>query len=325
MRVLVTGGTGFAGGHLCKRLARSGYSVRALVRDPNCSLELQQWGVELALGDLRDRRSLDNAMKGVDLVYNIAAIYRKPNPTRKELWDTNVQGTKNMLEAAINAGVERFVYCSTVGVHGHIKNPPANEETPYAPGDHYQESKVEAEKIVFQYMYEGNISCVICRPCGLYGPKDLRFLKLFKAVKSGMFFMIGSGEVLYHMIYIDDLIDGFLLCGTKEEAIGKVYILGHDTYVTLNQLVETISEEMGVRPHGSHIPFTPVYLASIVCEWTFKLFDIEPPLYRRRVNFFRNNRAFDISKAKKLGFQPKTDLEKGLRLTFEWYKKNCLI
>jgi nucleoside-diphosphate-sugar epimerase len=326
MKILVTEGTGFAGGHLCERLVSSGYSVKALVHDPNRSLELQKLGMELALGDLRDRGSLANAMEGVDLVYNIAAIYRKPNPTRKELWDTNVLGTKNMLEASINAGVKRFVHCSTVGVNGHIKNPPANEETPYAPGDYYQESKVEAEKIVFQYMHEGNISCVICRPCGLYGPKDLRFLQLFKAIKNGVFFMVGSGEVSYHMIYIDDLVDGLLLCGTKQEAIGNVYILGGETPVTLNELVRLIAEVLGVPPPRLRVPFAPVYIASILCEWMSKPFGIEPPLYRRRVDFFRKQRAFDISKAKReLNFQPKTDLKTGIRLTAEWYKNEGLL
>ena len=326
MKILVTGGTGFTGRHLCKRLTAVGLAVRALVRDLKRAHDLPQWGVEPVLGDMRDRNSLVKATLGVDLIYNIAASYREKNTTRKELWETNVHGTKNLLDAAISAGVKRFVHCSTVGVHGHIVSPPGDENSPYAPGDSYQQSKVEGERIVNQYLKEGKIATVIFRPCGIYGPGDLRFLKLFKAIKRGLFQAIGSGEVYYHMIYIDDLIEGILLCGTKKEAIGNVYILGGETYVTINQLVRIIAELLDVNGPRFHIPFTLAYLAGVLCEFVCKPLGINPPLYRRRVDFFRKNRAFDISKAKlELGFQPKTDLKTGIRKTADWYFKEGLL
>lgn len=161
-------------------------------------------------------------MRGIDVVYHIAAVFRPENVTRKEMWENNVQGTKNMLDAAVKAGVQRFIYCSTVGVHGDIRNPPANEETPYAPGDYYQESKTAGEKIAFQYMTEGKLPIVIFRPSGIYGPRDLRFLKLIRPIKAERFIMLGSGQVIYQMIYIDDLIEGILLCGGKEQGLGKM-------------------------------------------------------------------------------------------------------
>ncbi len=326
MKILVTGGTGFTGRHLCKRLISNGLPVRALVRDLKRANELKKWGVELILGDIRDQNSLERATLGVDLIYNIAAVYRKQNATRRELWETNFQGTKNLLDAAIDAGVKRFVHCSTVGVHGHIVSPPGDENSPYAPGDSYQQSKAEGERIVNQYMKEHKIPIVIFRPCGIYGPGDLRFLKLFKAIKRGMFLIIGSGEVYYHMIFINDLIEGILLCGSKKEAIGNVYILGGETYVTINQLVKIIAEVLDVNVPRFHIPFTLTYFAGILCEFICKPLGINPPLYRRRVDFFRKNRAFDISKAKhSLGFQPKTDLKTGIRKTADWYFKEGLL
>jgi nucleoside-diphosphate-sugar epimerase len=142
-------------------------SVRALVRDLKSAHYLQQWGVEPVLGDMRDRNSLVKATVGVDLIFNIAAIYREKNATRKELWETNVHGTNNLLDAAIDAGVKRFVHCSTVGVHGHIVNPPGDENSPYAAGDSYQESKAQGELIVNQYTKERKIPIVIFRPCGI--------------------------------------------------------------------------------------------------------------------------------------------------------------
>jgi nucleoside-diphosphate-sugar epimerase len=322
-RILVTGGTGFTGSHLCRRLVAEGYSVRALVRDKRQGGDLTRWGLELVRGDLRDCASLEQATVGVDIVYHIAALFRPENVSRREMWETNVEGTRNILDASIKAGVKRFVHCSTIGVHGDIKNPPANEDTPYGPGDYYQESKTEGERIALQYMAEGQLPIVVFRPGGIYGPGDLRFLKLFRAIKKRRFVMLGSGQVLYQLIYIDDLIDGILLCGTKEAAIGNTYILTGEEPVTLNQLVLEIANVVNVPPPQLRFPVTPVYLAGIACELVCKPFGINPPLYRRRVDFFRKTRAFDISKAKReLKFQPKTNLKRGLQLTVDWYREN---
>jgi nucleoside-diphosphate-sugar epimerase len=322
-RILVTGATGFTGGHLCERLARAGYAVRVLVRDPNRSIALSRCGVEVVVGDIRDSRPLEKVIEGIDVVYHIAALFRPENVSRKEMWETNVQGTIHLLDAAIKAGVQRFIHCSTVGVHGDIKNPPANEETPYGPGDYYQESKTEGEQVVLQYMAKGQLPIVVFRPGGIYGPRDLRFLKLIKAIKTRRFVMLGSGEILYQLIYIDDLIDGILLCGTKEQAIGHVYILTGEEPVTLNQLVRVIAEVLDVRLPRLRFPVTPVYVAGFLCELLCKPLGINPPLYRRRVDFFRKTRSFDITKAKQeLGFQPKTDLKTGLQMTVKWYREN---
>jgi nucleoside-diphosphate-sugar epimerase len=322
-RILVTGATGFTGGHLCERLAKEGYAVRALVRDRNRCAELSRWGVEILAGDLRDPVSLTRAMQGVDTVYHVAALYRPENVFRRQMWESNVQGTKNMLDAAVKGGVRRFVHCSTVGVHGDIKNPPANEETAYAPGDYYQQSKAEGERAVLEYMAQGRLPIVAFRPAGIYGPRDLRFLKLIKAIKTRKFAMLGSGEVIYHMIYIDDLIDGILLCGSQEKALGNVYILAGEEPTTLNGLVRVIADVLSVPPPRLHLPFMPVYLAGLMCELLCKPLGINPPLYRRRVDFFRKTRCFTIAKARQeLGFTPRTDLKTGMGLTVDWYRRH---
>jgi nucleoside-diphosphate-sugar epimerase len=325
-RALVTGATGFTGGHLCERLASEGYAVRALVRDPSRSAELRGWGVEIAVGDLRDRQSLERAVAGTDVVYHIGGIFRQENIPRREMMAVNAQGTKDMLDAAIKAGVQRFVHCSTIGVHGDVKHPPADEETPYAPGDHYQESKVQGERVALQYMHEGRLPVVVFRPGGIYGPRDLRFLKLIKAIERGWFVMLGSGRVLYQMIYIDDLIDGILLCGQKKQAVGNVYILTGSEPVPLNQFVRMIADVLSVRLSRLRFPVMPVYLAGLLCELICQPMGINPPLYRRRVDFFRKTRSFDISKARKeLGFEPRTDLKTGIQLTVDWYRKADLL
>jgi nucleoside-diphosphate-sugar epimerase len=320
-RILVTGATGFTGGHLCTRLAAEGHSVRALVRDPNRCSSLLSAGVELAIGDLRDRSSLDRAVSGVDIVYHIASLFRQENVSRRDMWEVNAEGTRALLDAAVRVGVERFVHCSTAGVHGGIKNPPANEETPYSPGDSYQESKTEGERIALQYMAEGRLPVVVFRPAGIYGPGDTRFLKLIKAVSARRFVMLGPGTVQYQLVFIEDLIDGILLCGTNDSALGNVYLLTGDAPITLNDLVRLIAGVLNVPPPRWHFPVAPVYAAGLMCEMMFKPLRIHPPLYRRRVDFFRKTRAFDISKARReLGFQPRTRLETGLEKTIRWYR-----
>jgi nucleoside-diphosphate-sugar epimerase len=321
MKVMVTGGTGFAGGHLCRRLAGAGHQVRALVRDPARAAPLSQMGVELYRGDLQDSESLKRAVAGVEVVYHIAAVFRRGDLSPKQLWATNVRGTKSILEAAERARVGRFVHCSTVGVHGDTKEAPANEESPYRPGDAYQRSKVEGERIALSYQAGGRLPVVVFRPGGIYGPGDLRFLKLFRAIQKGRFVMIGSGRAWYQMIYIDDLIDGVLLCGTRDEAVGRIYILTGKEPITLNHLVEIIASTLDVSIPRLRLPVAPVYLASLLCELICRPLRLDPPLHRRRVDFFRKTRRFDTSRAEgELGFQPKIDLRRGIELTAAWYR-----
>lgn len=325
-KVLVTGGTGFTGGHVCRGLIERGYPVRAVVRDAARAEHLARIGCEVVVGDLRDRASLDRATAGIHTVYHIAALYRQENVSRKDMWDINTHGTRNILDASIQAEVKRFVHCSTVGVHGEIKRPPADENAPYGPGDYYQDSKTEGEKIAIEYMQAGRLPISIFRPGGIYGPGDLRFLKLFKSVKKRRFVMFGSGEVLYQLVYIDDLVNGIILCGTKPEAVGNIYILTGEKPITLNQMVSAIAETVGAPQPKLRFPVTPLYLAGFACEIVCKPFGIDPPIYRRRVDFFRKDRAFTISKAQReLGFTPNVDLMAGLRRTAAWYQEQGYI
>ena len=321
-RVLVTGATGFTGGHLCRRLVAEGYKVRALIRKGSDDQEFQKLGVELAWGDLRDPAALKSAVTGIETVYHIAALFRPENVTRQDFWQVNVEGTRHLLDAAIESGVKRFVHCSTVGVHGDVKQPPATETTPYAPGDDYQDSKTEGEKLVRQYMESGKLPITIFRPAGIFGPGDLRFLKLFKAIKQNQFFMLGSGEILYQLIYIDDLVEGIIRCATHDNAVGEIFILTGAKPITLNQFVAAIANVVEVPFPKLRLPVMPFYWAGYCCELICKPLGINPPLYRRRVDFFRKTRSFDVSKAQeKLGFTPATELKQALKLTAAWYEQ----
>lgn len=325
-RVLVTGATGFTGGHLCRRLLEKGDEVRGLVLPALGASGLEEAGVHVIPGDLREKKSLIPAVEGVDLVYHIAAVYREQDIPRKLFWDVNVVGTKNLLEVSLDAGIERFVHCSTVGVQGDIKDPPAPEEAPYNPGDYYQESKMEGELLALNFFNTRGLAGVVFRPVGIYGPGDTRFLKLFRYINQGKFRMFGSGEVLYHLTYIDDLMEGIILVGETPGIEGEIFTLAGERYTTLNELAGIIAKVLGVDPSKRHYPVWPLLTAGALCEFLCRPFRINPPIYRRRVDFFVKDRAFDISKARRvLGYSPRVDLQSGLELTAAWYKEKGLL
>ena len=325
-KVLVTGATGFTGGYLTEELVNRGYLVRALSL-PNQDIDkLKKLGVEIIHGDLTKKETLLPAVERVDTVYHIAAIYREQNVPKNYFFDVNVGGTKNLLEVAQDVGVRRFVHCSTVGVQGEIKNPPADETAPYNPGDVYQQSKVEGERLALQFFKENSVEGVVFRPVGIYGPGDTRFLKIFKFVRNGKFMMIGNGEVLYHLTYVRDLVQGIILCGEKQEAVGEIFTLGGNEYVNLNEYIQLLAEVLHVPVPRKKIPLCPIWIAAILLESVCYPLRIQPPIYRRRLDFFTKDRAFDISKAKRLlGYNPKVDLRTGLKLTADWYKQQNLI
>ncbi len=321
--VLVTGSTGFTGTHLCRRLNEAGYQVRALARPTSDTQALRDLGVEVVPGDVTAPMTLRQAVKGCQTVYHLAALYRQEGVPKKEFWNVHVTGTQNVLEASMEGGVERVVHCSTVGVQGAIANPPATETHPYNPGDEYQRTKMEGEKLALQFFEKHNFPGVVVRPVGIYGPGDMRFLKLFKHIQNRKFMMFGNGEVLYHLTHVDDLAAGIILAGEKDPARGQVYTIAGNEYVTLNQLVGLIAQCLKVPVPRWRLPFWPLWAASLSCEILCKPLGIEPPLYRRRADFFRKDRAFDISKARnELTFSPTIDLTTGLQRTADWYKQH---
>lgn len=324
-KILVTGATGFTGQALCERLIKDGQQVTAFVRPSSNIDRLQEIGVHCVNTDITSGSDVDRNFTGFDLVYHIAAAYRTEHSTEDIFRQVNLEATRNLLEASKKNGIQRFIHCSTVGVQGEIDDPPADETYRFKPGDHYQESKKEGELLALQYFKEG-LPGTVFRPVGIYGPGDTRFLKLFKPVSKGMFVMIGSGKVLYHMTYIDDLVDGIILCGTKPEALGEVFTLGGERYTTLRELVDLIAEVLGKNKTGIRIPYMPVYLASIICDKICKKIHVSPPIYPRRVEFFSKDRAFSIEKAKRLlGYAPKVGLADGLARTADWYKQEGLL
>jgi nucleoside-diphosphate-sugar epimerase len=321
MKILVTGGTGFTGSHLTRRLLQRGHKVTAIDNQPGLFAdELRSLGAEILLGSVTDRQLVDTAARGCQVIYHVAAAFRKVNLPRKVYWDVNVGGTRNVLDAALKHGVDKVVYCSTCGVHGDVKQDAGDEDAPIAPEDYYQYTKYEGERVVQEFVQKG-LRTVILRPAAIYGPGDpARFYNLFKLIKKGRFLMFGPGEVRYHPLYIDNLLNAFELAAEFNNGNGEAYLIADAKAYSLNQLVSAIAEALGVDLTIQHYPFWPLWVAAVACEIAYKPLPMDPPLFRRRVDWFRQNRAFNISKARRdLGYRPEVDLKEGLAMTADWY------
>lgn len=322
MRILVTGGTGFTGSHLTRRLLQKGYRVVVIDNQPGLFIdELKAMGAEIHMGSVTDRELVWKSTEGCEVIYHLAAAFRKVNLAKKAYWDVNVEGTRNVLEAALSHGVQKVVYCSTCGVHGDVKREAADEDAPIAPEDYYQYTKFEAERLVHQFVDKG-MKAISLRPAGIYGPGDPgRFFMLFRMINTGRFWTFGDGRTHYHPLYIDNLIDAFELAAASVRGDGEAYLIADEKFCTLNELISAVGESLGANLKVRHYPFWPLWIAAVVCEVLYKPFPMDPPVFRRRVDWFRQNRAFNIRKAKEeLGYQPKVDLKEGLARTAEWYR-----
>jgi nucleoside-diphosphate-sugar epimerase len=324
MRVLITGGTGFTGSHAVRRYLTRGHSVRVLDNQKGLFFdELGEAGAEIQLGSVADREAIRRAVQGVDLVHHIAAAFRTINVPNSVYKSVNVEGTRIVAEEALRAGVRRVVYCSTEGVHGHVVQPPGNEESPIAPEDYYQQTKWEGE-LAFRDVMSQGLDGVILRPTGIYGPGDpARFLMLFRMVRRGHFFIVGDGRARYHPVYIDNLCDAFELAGEKPQACGETFIIADARHLTWNELIPLVAQALGVEVKIHYLPRRPVWLVAALCEAACWPLGITPPLFRRRAEMFSHMRAFDISKARRvLGYGPKVALEEGLARSCEWYRSH---
>ncbi len=322
MRVLVTGGTGFTGTALVKRLIDEGHAVVALDYKEGLQCDaLRAHGAEVVIGSVTDKDAVERSMTGVELVFHLAAAFRELNVPNSFYDDVNVGGTRVVLESARRHGVRKFIYCSTCGVHGNVDHPPANEDAPIKPADYYQRTKYEAEPLVLAE--SGPMETVILRPAAIYGPGDPeRFFMIFKRVAKGTFPMFGSGRTLYHPLYIDNLVDSFLLCMPPGVGRGRAYLIADEHYYPIEEIVKEVARALDVDVRIPHYPVLPVVAVGHVVEKVCRPFGITPPIFPRRVDWYRQNRAFDISRAKReLGYVPRVPLSAGLRLTGQWYRE----
>jgi len=325
MNILITGGTGFIGFNLASILVEQNHQVNVLIRDSSQTDkidELRKIDINLIKGDLRDKSSLDKAVLDIEVVFHIAGVLGKFGIPDKVYSQVHVEGTKNLLDACFNStNLKQFVFCSTIGVSGPGKKRVFIETDIYNPSNIYEKTKVEAEKLVFSFSKKG-FPITIIRPGLVYGPYDLHVLQIFKAIKKRNFFLIGQGKDTVHPVYIKDLIDGFLLVLNNRKTFGQIYNIAGPRIIELRYFFQVIAKSMDLELPRFKIPVWFAFLMLYPIVFLAKLFRFQPILTKSRLRFFIESRGCSIDKAKKeLGYLPKFNLEDGMKLTIDYYKK----
>jgi nucleoside-diphosphate-sugar epimerase len=321
--VLVTGAGGYTGFALVRHLRAQGRRVRALVRQESQADGLIRLGAEVVLGDVRDPETIRQAVADIHTVYHLAAVFRRAGVPDSEYRSVHVDATRKLMEYSAAAGVQRFLHCSTVGVHGDVdRSRPATEDAPLVPGDIYQQTKLEGEQVARETAARTGLPLTIVRPGPIYGPGDRRLFKLIGGVAKRRFLLVGDGSPRFQMVYVDDLAKGIRLAAETPGAAGRTYIITGNEAPTLNELVDEIADVAQVRAVRWHLPVWPFWVAGAICEALCVPLGIEPPIFRRRVKFFTNNRWFDTGRARReLGYAPAVRLHDGIGRTLNSYRR----
>ena len=322
MSVLVTGGTGFIGSRLAFACMDRGDQVRVLGLE-NTEAEkvnrrqLEERGAEVMLGSVGDPERVDRALDGIALVFHLAAAQHEMNVPDEHFRSINIDGTVRLLRAARSHRVRRFIHGSTIGVYGTLEGT-ISEESLCRPDNVYGRTKLEGESGV---LAEDGLPVVVIRIPEVYGPGDRRLLKLFRAIERGGFFLIGPCDNAHHPIYIDDLISGLLAASSSEDVLGEVLLLPGREVVTTREMVDAVAEALGRPVPRVRLPLAPLAGLAAVMEATLRPLGVQPPLHRRRLDFFRKSFQLSPEKSKRLlGFDAAVGFREGAVRTARWYR-----
>jgi nucleoside-diphosphate-sugar epimerase len=324
MKILVTGGSGFIGSRLALDARRSGHEL-VVAGQSNTEAErarikeLEAAGIRIEQGPLQDANYARRVAAGCEVVIHLAAAQHEANVPEEYFIDVNVTGTRTLLEASRQAGVGRFVYGSTIGVYGESTGETLDENSPPRPMNMYGRSKLAAEGVVKELA--PSIPTSIVRISETYGPGDFRLLKLFRAVNRGRFLIIGPGRNRRQAIHVSDLIRGLMLAATHPAAVGETFVLAGQETMTTVEMVEQVARALGRPAPRLRLPLWPFLGAAVVMEKTLAPLGIQPPLHRRRLDFFRKSFVFSTEKAGRLlGYRAEVPFARGAVETAGWYR-----
>jgi nucleoside-diphosphate-sugar epimerase len=323
---LVTGGSGFVGNRLARALVERGDRVRALVRDPTGAPDLSAVGVELVQGDMKDEASLRRAVEGVDRLFHTAGLVGDWLD-RSEAVNVNVEGTRRLLTAAVEAGVTRAVHVSSLSVLGTKHHHGTDEAGPYIYGDAYADTKIDSEQVALEFAAGGRIEVVVIRPGFVYGPGDNHFLvPLVERLSRGRFAFVGDGSKELNTVHVDDVVRVALLADETPRAAGQVYNVTDGRNTTIREFVTQIAELLGVPPPTRHVSATVAKAAAAIMESVARAAGTKspPPLNRSRLRFLYYNQRYSIEKARKeLGYEPQISYREGLPPALDWFRSSC--
>lgn len=320
-RALITGATGFTGSLLVRKLADQGIDGVAIARPTSDLSKFEGLPVTWLRGDVFDPALVAEAMQGVNYVFHMVTPFREAKSPDQGYYNVHVLSTQLLAKAALQQpDFRRFVHVSTIGIHGHIANPPADENYPAAPGDIYQETKLEGENWIRDFGKDSGLPVAIVRPAGIYGPGERRLLKIYKWVYQGWVPVIGDGSNLLHFIHVDDLTDCFLAAALHPNAVGETFICGSPQAMTFQDMVAIVGDYYGKPARFVKVPKAPVFALGDLLEAVCRPLGIEPPIYRRRLAFYTKDRSFDTSKLKRvLEFETTHSDREGLQELAQWY------
>lgn len=324
MKALLTGASGFIGGHVLDALLEAGAAVRCLVRETSPRQNLDGKPVEIETGDLRDSASLERATAGCDAVYHCAADYRFFAADTRELYDSNVGGTRNVMRAAASAGVGKVVYTSSVGALGlHADGSPANETTPVSLDDmvgHYKRSKYLAERVAEQWADKG-LPVVIVNPSAPVGDGDLKPTATGKMILDFLNRKVPAYvDTGLNLVDVRDVALGHLLAAEKGQ-VGEKYILGNRD-MTLAEIFQTLSEITDLPAPRVQLPhWVPLTFAALETGFS-RLVNRQPNVPLEAVKLARYRMFFDASKAVRELGMPQTPVEQSLQRAVVWFREN---
>jgi nucleoside-diphosphate-sugar epimerase len=317
MKAFVTGASGFIGTHLVEALLKNNWKVNVLLHKQGMLSE-EKCGV--FRGNLLDFDTLREALQGTDILFHLAAALGASLIPEREFFRINAEGTETVLRAAQEAEVKKIIHFSSAGVLGFVaENKPMMENHSPAPIAVYDKTKLEGERIALKFAQEG-VDVVVVRPGWVYGPGDKRTLKLIRAIAKKRFLLVTKGTARQTPVFIDDLIQGILLCADQGQR-GEIYHLAGPQVLSVRDIVTSIGEVAGVKVPRLTLPLFPVKLAATLLGKAFTLFGREAPLTEGKLSFFIHPKPLSIAKAKrKLGYKPQTAFKKGIEQTISWYK-----
>lgn len=315
----ITGASGFIGGHLVAELDKRQWPLRLLQH----RTEVPAGGRhEIIRGDLSTPKTFQEALEGVDVVFHLAAALGASLLDETGFHHINVTGTANLLDAAKKAGVKQVLHFSSAGVLGQVTTgETADESFPCNPQNAYDRTKLAAEETALAAAQSGQ-NVIVVRPGWVYGPGDRRTFKLIRAIAGKRFLLVTKGAAWQTPVFIQDLIQGVLLCSERGKP-GEIYHLAGDEVLSVRQMVDAVATASGTRIPPLHLPLAPTRMAARMLETGFRLFKREAPLTMGKLAFFIHPKPLAIQKAKdECGYAPSTDFVTGMDKTIAWYRQN---
>ncbi len=319
---LVTGATGFVGGALVREMIKEGRAVRVLSRKASDLSQLKDLDIQIVYGDLTNKKSLEKATKDIDNVVHLAVARR--GKSLDSMNEINVDGTKRLLNACEKNDVKHFLFFSSVTVYGESLN--THENSPLKPYDNYGKSKVVVEEIVREFRKHSKMNFTILRPSYIYGPGDpYNIFNIIKTIKKRRFAIFGSGENLFNMVFIDDVVNATLTILRNPDVQNREYIISDIKPYSLCELSEIISDRLKVRKPVK-IPRIVGLTAGICFDLVSKVSGKKLPLSKSRAKNITRSRSFRIDRARKeINYEPKVQLKEGIKRTVDWAEENNLL